>query len=126
MNLPGFSITTLLLPRADEKPKYSAEDLLRYWDAPASAPGWRFHSVSEPGKPSSSASSGSGAAAAPLAVKSGSAPLPHADFAAFDKAVKSACEAVVKAEPEITRFDTIAGDGDAGLTLKAGAQGKLC
>lgn len=32
---------------------------------------------------------------------------------------------MIAAEPEITRYDTIAGDGDAGLTLKAGAQGIL-
>jgi dihydroxyacetone kinase len=29
----------------------------------------------------------------------------------------------MRAEPEITRLDTIAGDGDCGLTLKAGAEG---
>lgn len=34
-------------------------------------------------------------------------------------------ETVVAAEPDITRYDTIAGDGDAGLTLRAGAEGIL-
>ena len=41
----------------------------------------------------------------------------------FIGAIKRAAEALVAAEPEITRQDTIAGDGDAGLTLKAGAEG---
>lgn len=121
LNLPGFSITTLLLPRRGAK--FSPDDLLKLWDAPASAPGWRFVSASEPGNPASwstpSAETVSGGGG-----KNGAAPLAHSDFGAFERAVAAACEAVVAAEPEITRFDTIAGDGDAGLTLKAGAEGK--
>lgn len=31
---------------------------------------------------------------------------------------------MIASEPEITRQDQIAGDGDAGLTLRSGAQGK--
>ncbi|KAI9877252.1 MAG: hypothetical protein M1830_004433 [Pleopsidium flavum] len=32
------------------------------------------------------------------------------------------CEAVIKAEPEITEYDTIVGDGDCGFTLRDGAK----
>ena len=32
---------------------------------------------------------------------------------------------MIAAEPEITKQDQIAGDGDAGLTLEAGAKGVL-
>lgn len=35
------------------------------------------------------------------------------------------CESLISAEPDITRYDTIAGDGDCGLTLKSGAEGVL-
>lgn len=42
----------------------------------------------------------------------------------FLAAIVRACEAVIEAEPEITRQDIIAGDGDAGLTLRAGAEGE--
>ncbi len=38
-------------------------------------------------------------------------------------AIERAANALIAAEPEITKQDTIAGDGDAGLTLKAGAEG---
>ncbi len=31
------------------------------------------------------------------------------------------CETVIKAEPEITQFDTVTGDGDCGYTLRDGA-----
>lgn len=123
LNLPGFSITTLLLPRRDSGSKFSRDDLLKLWDAPASAPGWRFVSTSEPGTPASWSTASTQTISS--VAKNGAAPLAHSDFGAFEKAVAAACEAVVAAEPEITRFDTIAGDGDAGLTLKAGAEGVL-
>lgn len=37
--------------------------------------------------------------------------------------VRAAAQAVIAAEPEITSYDTILGDGDCGLTLKAAAAG---
>ena len=40
-NLPGFSLTLLLLPRDEDKPKFSADRILELLDAPASAPGWK-------------------------------------------------------------------------------------
>lgn len=45
------------------------------------------------------------------------------DPAGFVSAISRAATALIAAEPEITRQDTIAGDGDAGLTLKVGAEG---
>lgn len=43
----------------------------------------------------------------------------------FIAAVTAACQALIAAEPEITKYDTIAGDGDCGETLKAGATGVM-
>lgn len=40
----------------------------------------------------------------------------------FQSALRAACKNVIAAEPEITQFDTIAGDGDCGLCLKSGAE----
>lgn len=39
--------------------------------------------------------------------------------------VRSAASSVIEAEPEITRFDTILGDGDCGITLKSAASAIL-
>lgn len=44
----------------------------------------------------------------------------------LESAIRAAAEAVISAEPEITRCDTVLGDGDCGTTLKAAACGKLC
>jgi dihydroxyacetone kinase len=48
LNMPGFSLTLLLLPRSGDK--YSSEQIVELIDAPASAPGWAWTSRQEPGK----------------------------------------------------------------------------
>ncbi|KAI1438206.1 dihydroxyacetone kinase [Xylaria sp. CBS 124048] len=47
------------------------------------------------------------------------------DAAAFTKALTSGLEALIAVEPEVTRFDTIVGDGDCGIGLKRGAEAVL-
>lgn len=59
----------------------------------------------------------------PLSAGSLTFPPAATDPNLFLSAIKAALKLVIAAEPEITRYDTIAGDGDAGLTLKAGAEG---
>ncbi|KAJ7360832.1 dihydroxyacetone kinase [Mycena albidolilacea] len=119
LNMPGFSLSLLLLPRADDPaPKPSAQQILSLLDAPAQTPGWKWASGAPPVTPTPLAPPATAAKKAGSASGIG-APQP-ADFLA---ALQRVCAAVVAAEPEITRMDTIAGDGDCGLTLKAGAQG---
>ncbi|KAJ7731224.1 dihydroxyacetone kinase [Mycena metata] len=122
LNMPGFSISLVLLPRASDEsagaPK--ASKLLSLLDARAQTPGWKWTAAGPPVTPTPLAPAASASSATTKGKASGiSAPQP----AAFLEAIKRACAAVVAAEPEITRMDTIAGDGDCGLTLKAGAQG---
>ena len=40
------------------------------------------------------------------------------------KMLAAGLEAVISVEPEVTRYDTVVGDGDCGIGLKRGAQGK--
>jgi len=47
------------------------------------------------------------------------------DASLFKTKVTQACRNVIEAEPEITRFDTIVGDGDCGETLARGATAVL-
>lgn len=49
LSMPGFSLTLLLLPRDGEQGEYTSKQIIEYLDAPASAPGWAFNSVTEPG-----------------------------------------------------------------------------
>lgn len=41
------------------------------------------------------------------------------------KALKHALERVIRAEPDVTKYDTVVGDGDCGIGLKRGAEGIL-
>ena len=45
------------------------------------------------------------------------------DPSLFERTIRSACESAIKHEPEITAADTIAGDGDCGITIANGAKG---
>lgn len=116
--MPGFSITMLLLPAANDTGTPSADLILSLLDDSTNTPGWKWSSRSVP-KPASVSSS------LPTAThaKAWSASLKAPDINQFNSAVERACRALITAEPEITRMDNIAGDGDCGLTLKGGATG---
>ncbi|KAL2267087.1 hypothetical protein VTJ83DRAFT_4364 [Remersonia thermophila] len=47
------------------------------------------------------------------------------DPAQLERMVRGACEAIIAAEPDLTRWDAAMGDGDCGLTLETGARAVL-
>lgn len=119
--MPGFSITLLLLPTTSSPGPISSELLLDLLDRPTSAPGWK-RSSGQPPPPIIAAQEAPRADVATRELE-GKAKLRAADPGAFDAAIERVCRALNAAEPEITRMDSIAGDGDCGLTLQAGATG---
>lgn len=48
-----------------------------------------------------------------------------ADAVAFTKRLTAGLETLISVEPEVTRFDTVVGDGDCGIGLKRGAEGMI-
>ena len=50
---------------------------------------------------------------------------PAVDISVFKKKISIACGNLIAAEPQITHFDTIVGDGDCGVTLARGAHAVL-
>nr|WPS94671.1 triose/dihydroxyacetone kinase / FAD-AMP lyase [Naematelia aurantialba] len=117
LSMPGFSLTLLLLPRSGEA--YSSSDILSLLDAPASAPGWSWTAAGqEPGVLGVKEE-------AVIETKGKEVDLAPANGKDFLEAITRACKALIAAEPELTEQDQIAGDGDAGLTLEAGAKGVL-
>ena len=112
--MPGFSITLLLLPGPNTGSTLSKAKILSLLDEPADAPGWKSSSHSPPAAEPKKAP----AAGQTQLTKATTAQLKAPDSALFKASVEKACKALVAAEPEITRMDTIAGDGDCGLTLK--------
>ncbi|KAI6149802.1 Dak1 domain-containing protein [Pisolithus tinctorius] len=122
LNMPGFSLTLLLLPRPNDKNAPSVDLLLALLDDPTEAPGWRWSSKTEPTHtlqiPESLTASTPPASAQ-------AAKLRTTNVTSFNTSIEYACKALITAEPEISKMDSIAGDGDCGLTLKDGANGVL-
>ena len=124
--MPGFSLTLFLLPGSNDANAPSTDLLLGLLDDPADTPGWKWSSRT--------ASVSTRASQIPQTPQEMTTISPHAslraatlrapDVASFNASIRRACNALVAAEPEITRMDSIAGDGDCGLTLKDGASGE--
>ncbi|KAF8332086.1 Dak1 domain-containing protein [Cantharellus anzutake] len=124
LNMPGYSLTILLLPRggSPDSKIASATEILDLLDAPSDAPGWIWYSKNDlshidvsPAPPFEDLE----------LEERGQVCIRPSNSGAFVAAIERAANALIAAEPEITKQDTIAGDGDAGLTLKAGAEGIL-
>lgn len=118
LNMPGFSITLLLLPRHEEEAPYDAKQILCFLDDVPDAPGWRWTRSGPPDRitPISLPPSSDAATSSHLDRVLGTQ-----NREVYLAAIRRACEAVSEAEPELTEMDRIAGDGDCGLTLKSGA-----
>ncbi|KAK9312256.1 Dak1 domain-containing protein [Lipomyces starkeyi] len=111
---PGFSITLLK----------ASNTVLKYLDAPTKAVGFTPGSVVTADSPSrviveSVAQKTEGSHA------NGHVKPSILDPAKFASSVKLACDKVIAAEPQITQYDTVVGDGDCGYTLKRAAEAVL-
>jgi len=123
LNMPGFSVTVLLLPSGADSSAPSASLVLDLLDEKPNVPGWKWTAPSTPLPAAEQIKQTSGTA--PAAIIGDTERLRAEDPRAFIASVKRACHALIEAEPELTRMDSIAGDGDCGLTLKDGASAVL-
>jgi len=122
LSMPGFSVSLLLLPSSSSTAAPPEDVILRLLDASTSAPGWKWTSGAPPSAPPAPPAVLSSERMADRAVK---VKVRAQDMPGFAHAVERACNALDKAEPEITTMDTVSGDGDCGLTLQTGAQAVL-
>jgi triose/dihydroxyacetone kinase / FAD-AMP lyase (cyclizing) len=113
LNMPGFSITLLLLPSPNDTSSPTAKTLLSLLDEETDAPGWNWSFRAPPFTSSAVAPLVPAAARIQPTMK-----LKFPDPNRFADSIQRACRALIAAEAEITRFDNIAGDADCGLTLK--------
>lgn len=116
-NGPGFSLTLLNVSETAKKADF---DVLAALDAPVSTAAWP--SLQQKDKPANGGvqeekETDSDKPAAPTGIK--------ADGKLFKAMIESAVDDLKKEEPQITKYDTIAGDGDCGETLLAGGDGIL-
>lgn len=116
LNGLGFSITLLNVVNTD----IGGPSMIELLDYPCEATGWSSpvskRTWEEKNTATREQDTSGGGEIKPSGLKM--------DGAAAQLALHRALEAVVAVEPEVTRYDTVVGDGDCGIGLKRGAEGK--
>ncbi|KAH7318470.1 Dak1 domain-containing protein [Stachybotrys elegans] len=117
LNGLGFSITLLNVVNAD----IGGPSMIELLDHPSEVAGWSapIHKTSWEAKNTATRDGTSGGTES--IQKSGLV----MDATVVKSALTNALERVIAAEPEVTRFDTVVGDGDCGIGLKRGAEAIL-
>lgn len=110
----GASITLLNLTNLKD-----SKTVLQYLDLPTDAPGWNSAVQS-----SNWSFKNPETVTSPVARERAKEIIPI-DSKLAESAINGACNSLITAEPEITQYDTVAGDGDAGTTLKSASQAAL-
>ncbi|KAF5239170.1 hypothetical protein FAUST_5097 [Fusarium austroamericanum] len=117
LNGLGFSISLLNVVAPD----FDAPSMIELLDAPSEVVGW-----SAPIKTSTweakNTSTRTDRVSATEDIKSSDL---KTDASSAQSALKNALQKVIDAEPEVTRYDTVVGDGDCGIGLKRGAEAIL-
>jgi dihydroxyacetone kinase len=124
LNAPAFSVSVINLSGIARNSPYSLEQIKAFldlktdtaWEAVAGAQNYpqrrpRAEQLVQP----------------PVEAKKkvdGSRDL-KLDPALLERMLRGACDALITAEPDLTKWDTVMGDGDCGLTLKTGATALL-
>ncbi|EXJ93376.1 hypothetical protein A1O1_01768 [Capronia coronata CBS 617.96] len=117
---PGFSIT--LLNTVDTG---VGKSLLELLDAPSNVSGWQVP-ARQIGAPSGKHAGKGGATASKTETKDTEQEcLLQCDIGSARSRLENGLKAVIAAEPEVTKYDEIVGDGDCGTTLKRGAEAIL-
>lgn len=117
LNGLGFSISILNVVNTD----IGGPGMIELLDAPSEVTGWSAPIRKETWEAKNDAVRDDSEDAAKEEVKKSGLTM---DTEKAKEALKNALENVIAAEPEVTRFDTVAGDGDCGIGLKRGAEGK--
>ncbi|KAJ0158313.1 Dihydroxyacetone kinase 1 [Colletotrichum tanaceti] len=117
LNGLGFSISLLNVVNTD----IGGPSMIQLLDFPTEATGWSSPILKETWEAKNEATreqeADAGQATKPSDLKY--------DAAAATKAITAALQRVIAAEPEVTKYDTVVGDGDCGIGLKRGAEAIL-
>ncbi|KAK9446375.1 Dak1 domain-containing protein [Limtongia smithiae] len=118
LNGPGFSVTLTNVTKTAVDSGIEVSDLLGYLDAPTTAPAFprRYQSTSAEDCYTKRAKSQNGTHARP-------------DFTApaqlLERMIRTACTRAIEAEPLLTKWDMVMGDGDCGDGVKLVSQAIL-
>ncbi|KAH8826708.1 Dak1 domain-containing protein [Flagelloscypha sp. PMI_526] len=126
LNAPGFSLSLLNISLVTESIS-SISELLELVDAPHNAAAWPAH----PHYPISDKVANRPRAARVIDIPAEEKVLHHGGPKIFTNskvlvdAIRAGATAVLNSEPDLTRWDTIVGDGDCGETCAAGSKAVL-
>lgn len=115
LNGLGFSISILNVVNTD----IGGPSMLQLLDAPCEAAGWTAPIRKETWEARSIQTRVDGAGEV-VEVKPSGLKL---DIETTKAKLTAGLERIIEAEPDVTRFDTVVGDGDCGIGLKRGAEG---
>ena len=116
LNGLGFSITLLNVVNTD----IGGPSMIELLDYPCEATGWSTPISKTTWEEKNTATREQDASVGGEIKPSGL----KMDATTAQQALTRALEEVVAVEPEVTRYDTVVGDGDCGIGLKRGAEGK--
>lgn len=117
LNGLGFSISILNVVNTD----IGGPSMLQLLDAASEAAGWAAPIKKETWEAKSSRTRDASTSGAEEVKPSGL----KISTEAFKTALTGGLERVIAAEADVTKFDTVVGDGDCGIGLKRGAEGTL-
>ncbi|RDA91584.1 hypothetical protein CP533_5971 [Ophiocordyceps camponoti-saundersi (nom. inval.)] len=125
LNAPAFSLSVINITAAARNCKrYSVDDIKAFFDARTNTC-WETVAGSQAvGGPRRREEQLVKPAPAPAKSINADRDL-RVDGAVLDRMLRAACVSLIEAEPDLTRWDTIMGDGDCGETLKSGATAML-
>ncbi|KAF7514555.1 hypothetical protein G7054_g15210 [Neopestalotiopsis clavispora] len=118
LNAPAFSVSVVNMTAAAKNCKYSTDDIKKFFDVRTNT-SWESMTGSQAKRRSRR--------------EQIAKPIPHIkktvddakdlkiDPKILDSMLRKACNNIIESEPDLTKWDTIMGDGDCGETLKTGA-----
>lgn len=113
LNGPGWSISLLNLSGLSRETSVPADTIRQFLDSETDAPAWPKNGYARAPNSDSSTS-------ATRTVQEPAGGLgPLVDAQRLSSALRTASQAVIAAEPDITKWDTIVGDGDCGEAVSA-------
>ena len=121
LNGLGFSISILNVVNTD----IGGPGMVELLDGPSEVTGWAAPIQKETWEAHNQAVREGTDDDAKIEITESCLKMDNEQAKAAKMALETALENVIAAEPEVTRFDTVAGDGDCGIGLKRGAEGKL-
>jgi triose/dihydroxyacetone kinase / FAD-AMP lyase (cyclizing) len=119
LNAPGWSISLLNVSGIERETKTSIFTLLHLLDRDTQAPAWPRNGYRDIRVPKDR---GQNALSTTTEVEQQG---PKVDPAKLESGLRSACDAAIKAEPDITKWDVQMGDGDCGEAVEGMCKGIL-